>query len=279
MSHLLRLSPLFRRLRPKWTKPFVEEYLDPKDEPQSRKNGPLSWATALFILSVLGVAAQAVKFRFPDIRIHAILLLLSWTGVLIFILINRPSSCPASLVAYYISVLVIEGSSIENWAMSPSLENSSHHVAILAAFASILVILMMPMRPSSLSSESISKAGSIPSHDERSPEDNLTLWQFLSVSWIAPLITIGNKQQVEESDVWLLGYQFQHRRLHEAFRVLRGTVTRRLLQANGIDVSILTLTAFIQLFCGEYSEIGSSLNHVKLTITQSSHRHFCCNNY
>ncbi|KAE9977417.1 hypothetical protein EG328_002066 [Venturia inaequalis] len=105
------------------------------------------------------------------------------------------------------------------------------------------------MRPSSLSTESISKAGSIPSHEERSPEDNLRLWQFLSVSWIAPLITIGNKQQVEESNVWLLGYQFQHRRLHEAFRVLRGTVTRRLLQANGIDVSILTLTAFIQLFC------------------------------
>ncbi|TLD32463.1 ABC transporter [Venturia nashicola] len=105
------------------------------------------------------------------------------------------------------------------------------------------------MRSSSLSTESISKAGSAPSHDERSPEDNLRLWQFLSVSWIAPLITIGNKQQVEESNVWLLGYQFQHRRLHEAFRVLRGTVTRRLFQANGIDVTILTLTAFIQLFC------------------------------
>lgn len=221
---------------------------------------------ALFILSVLGVAAQAVKLRSSDIRFHAILLLLSWTGVLIFILINRPSSCPASLVAYYISVLVIEGSSIDTWAMPPSLENSTHHVAILAVFASILVILSMPMRPSSLSSESISKAGSIPSHDERSPEDNLRLWQFLSVSWIAPLITIGNKQQVEESNVWLLGYQFQHRRLHEAFRVLRGTVTRRLLQANGTDVSILTLTAFIQLFCGGYSEIGLSLKLVRLTV-------------
>ncbi|QDS72168.1 hypothetical protein FKW77_004630 [Venturia effusa] len=152
-------------------------------------------------------------------------------------------------MAYYICVLIIEGSSIDDWAMPPTFENATHHASIIAAFASMLVIFVMPMRPSSLSSDSISKAGSIPSHNERSPEDNLRFWQFLSVSWIAPLITIGNKQQIEEDNVWLLGYQFQHRRLHEAFRVLRGSVTRRLFQANGIDVSILTLTAFIQLFC------------------------------
>lgn len=207
-----------------------------------------------------------MELKFPDIRIHAILLLLSWSGILIFILIKRPNSCPTSLVAYYISVLVIEGSSIENWATLPSLENSTHHASIIAAFTSILVILVMPMRPSSLSTETISKAGSIPSHDERSPEDNLRLWQFLSVSWISPLITIGNKQQVEENNVWLLAYQFQHRRLHEAFRVLRGSVTRRLLRANGIDVSILTLTAFVQLFCGKYSKFGTSLKLMRLTI-------------
>jgi hypothetical protein len=255
VSHILRISPLFRRLRPKWTKPFIEEYPTPKDDPPSRNSFSLIWAIALFVLSVLGVAAQAVKFKFPEIRVHAILLLLSWTGTLMFILLNRPSSCPTSLLAYYLSVLVIEGSSIDNWAFPPSLENATHHVAIIAAFTSVLVILMMPMRPASLSTDSISKAGTIPSDTERSPEDNLRLWQFLSVSWIAPLITIGNKQQVEESDVWLLGYQFQHRRLHEAFRVLRGTVTRRLFRANGIDVCILTLTAFMQLFCGKRASI------------------------
>lgn len=219
-----------------------------------------------------------MKLKFPEIRVHAILLLISWIGLLIFVLIQRPKSCPTSLVAYYISVIVVEGSSIDNWAMPPSFENSTHHVSIVAAFASVLVVLVMPMRPASLSTESISKAGSIPSHDERSPEDNLQLWQFLSVSWIAPLITIGNKQQVEESNVWLLGYQFQHQRLHEAFRVLRGTVTRRLLQANGIDVSILTLTAFIQLFCGKHGVIRTSMKPVRLTITQSLHLHYCCNN-
>jgi hypothetical protein len=249
-SRLLGVSPLFKRLRPKWTKPFVDEYPTPKDEPHSRSSLSLSWTIALFVLSVLAVAAQAVKFTFSEIQVHAILLLLSWTGALLFILLTRPSSGPTSLLAYYISVLVIEGSSIDNWAFPPSLIITTHHIGIFTAFMSIVVILMMPMRSALLSTDSISKAGTVPSETERSPEDNLRLWQFLSISWIAPLIEIGNKQQVEESNVWLLGYQFQHRRLHEAFCVLRGTVTRRLLQANGIDVCILTFTAFIQLLCG-----------------------------
>jgi hypothetical protein len=258
----------------------VEEYPAPsKEEARTRNSISLAWTFAFSVLSALAVAAQGVKFRFPELRLHALFLLLSWTAVLIFVLLKRPNSCPTSLLAYYISVLVIEGSSINNWAFPPGLENATHQVSVVSAFVSILVILMMPMRPASLSTESISKAGTIPSDTERSPEDNLRLWQWLSVSWIAPLITVGNKQQVEETDVWLLGYQFQHRRLHEAFRVLRGTVTRRLLQANGIDVSILCFTAFIQLFCGmSDTTILSRKEKQRLTIVQSSHRHFYYNN-
>ena len=77
----------------------------------------------------------------------------------------------------------------------------------------------------------------------------MALWQFLTSSWVSPIIRIGRKRQLNEGDVWQLAYEFQHRRLHEKFRDMKGTVLQRLLQANGIDCWILVVTAFIQLFC------------------------------
>lgn len=120
-----------------------------------------------------------------------------------------------------------------------------------AAIASVLVILMMPLRDPSLPSSDISKVGEIPTPQQRSPEDNLKLWQFLSVSWLDPMITIGKSRQLNEEDVWALGFEFQHKRLHETFRQLKGSVIKRLLRANGIDVAIIICTASVETICGK----------------------------
>lgn len=61
------------------------------------------------------------------------------------------------------------------------------------------------------------------------------------------MISIGSKRQLNDEDVWMLGYEFHHRRLHEAFRELRGSVLRRLLKANGIDLVILTTLGILEL--------------------------------
>lgn len=116
--------------------------------------------------------------------------------------------------------------------------------------AACLTILLMPLREPSLPSIKISPVGQPPSSDYRSPEDNLRLWQFLTVSWMAPLISIGRKRQLNEQDVWFLGFEFQHRRLHEKFRRLRGSVLARVLRANGLDVFLICTIAIVQMFCG-----------------------------
>ncbi|KAJ5174294.1 uncharacterized protein N7482_000171 [Penicillium canariense] len=95
----------------------------------------------------------------------------------------------------------------------------------------------------------ISAVGQPPCSDFRSPEDNLRLWQFLTVSWMAPLISLGRKRQLNEQDVWQLGFEFQHSRLHEKFRRIRGSVLRRVLKANGLDVLIISGIATVQMFC------------------------------
>ncbi|KAL8758852.1 MAG: hypothetical protein Q9184_003801 [Pyrenodesmia sp. 2 TL-2023] len=53
------------------------------------------------------------------------------------------------------------------------------------------------------------------------------------------MISVGAKRQLNSEDVWKLGFEFQHRLLHEKFRELGGSVVRRLLSANGVDLVIL----------------------------------------
>ncbi|KAL8936626.1 MAG: hypothetical protein Q9216_004827 [Gyalolechia sp. 2 TL-2023] len=82
----------------------------------------------------------------------------------------------------------------------------------------------MPLRDPSLQSHGIGSTFEKPHHSLRSPEDNLTLWQFMTLN---------------DEDVWQLSFEFQHQLLHQKFRDLRGSVVRRLLQANGLDLIIL----------------------------------------
>lgn len=163
--------------------------------------------------------------------------------------VKRPRSAPICLLGFYISTWVTELLLFRSlkWA---GWEVDLHRLTVAIAVASCIIILTMPLRDPSLPNDGISRVGQIPSEDERSPEDKLQLWQFLTVSWMAPLISVGRKRSINESDIWFLGFEFQHQRLHERFRQLKGSVLGRLLQANGIDVVIVGTIALVQLLCG-----------------------------
>jgi hypothetical protein len=126
----------------------------------------------------------------------------------------------------------------------------SHGIVAVVSCASIFVIVAMPLTPFTLSSDQVSVVGSIPSHQHRSPEDNLTLWQFLTVSWLGPMLAIGPKRTLNEEDIWILAYQFQHTRLHEQFRKLKGSVLSRILTANIIDLFMVSLIEILRLVSG-----------------------------
>jgi hypothetical protein len=126
-------------------------------------------------------------------------------------------------------------------------EGISAALGVVLALLAISIILHMPMRDPDLPSDQISSAFNDPNQQLRSPEDNLTLWQFMTVSWMGPLISIGTTRQLNEHDIWQLSYELQHRLLHDTFRVLPGSVLRRLLAANRIDVVIVSLLGFVEL--------------------------------
>ena len=123
----------------------------------------------------------------------------------------------------------------------------------VATLLAIFIILNMPLRDPSLPKGDISAPYTPPTVKLRSPEDNLTPWQYMTVTWMTPLIQKGMTRNVDDEDVWDLPYEFKHGRLHSTFRTLRGSVTIRLLQANGLDLIRTTTLALIQLVASEYS--------------------------
>ena len=165
------------------------------------------------------------------------------------IIAKRPRTCSISLLVYY-TVVFIAQLTLATQSQAPfALPAIARYISASAALAASSTILLMPFRNPSLPVSDISAVGQAPSSEHRSPEDSLRLWQFLTVSWMAPLISLGRKRQLNEPDVWFLGFEFQHRRLHEKFRRMKGSVLARVLKANAVDVFIISTVAFVQLFC------------------------------
>ncbi|KAJ9299237.1 hypothetical protein DTO271G3_2859 [Paecilomyces variotii] len=236
--------------RPKWTYPFIVEKIE-DDHGLQAQNGPrdLGWTISLFILSVAGFLVELIQLVPPGFESSSAVILASWGIAAVLVAIERPSSCPASLLAYYLSVLIVELPFVLFIHSPTPFKLAARYGTIGIAAAACLTILLMPLREPSLPCVKISPVGQPPSSDLRSPEDNLRLWQFLTVSWMTPLISTGRKRQLNEQDVWTLSFEFQHRRLHEKFRQLRGSVLARVFLANGLDVFLICAVAIVQMFC------------------------------
>ncbi|KAJ5138317.1 uncharacterized protein N7515_003165 [Penicillium bovifimosum] len=247
LGHIL--GSYFKRWRPEWTIPFVSEQHDTQELPLDRPKQSLQWTAALLVLSATGLLAETVQFVPPRIGASAFVLIVSWATVSILVAVTRPRRCSILMLSYYFLAFVIELSLTRHPDVSPQFKIVARYVAAAAAAAACTTILLMPFREPAMPSIDISAVGQQPSNDFRTPEDNLRLWQFLTVSWMAPLISTGRKRQLHEGDVWLLGFDFQHSRLHDKFRRLRGSVLSRLVRANGIDVFIISAISIIQLIC------------------------------
>ncbi|OJJ46009.1 hypothetical protein ASPZODRAFT_2034815 [Penicilliopsis zonata CBS 506.65] len=253
----LLLAPCVAAWRPQWTRPFVSEEqhrhhalgASELPPPESARQSGHLWVLLLFIVSNVGAAAKLSQVVGVGRDSAAILLFASWIVAVVCIAVQQPRSCPSSLLTFFVAALVVELASVVNQGAFPKLLITTHYVTIAAAAVACLLIALMPFRSSLLPTDGISPVGKQPSSELRSPEDNLRLWQFLTVSWMAPLISTGKSRQLNEEDVWTLGFDFQHSRLHRQFRQLKGSVLVRLLQANAIDIVIISVVAIVQMLC------------------------------
>ncbi|KAH9838909.1 ATP-dependent bile acid permease-like [Teratosphaeria destructans] len=242
--------------RPIWTRSFIEEHKDPVTEDLMAARRTWSGLTVvLLVLAILGlilsVLLTALRWTSPGHVVPSSSLdplsmpsVATWLMILSLIVICRPRQAPISILFILIVQLIHQAIVL---AAFVHLEIVIHGLEIATTSLSILAILAMPLRDQALPAKDISAPGTEPTSGLRSPEDNLGLWQFMTISWMGPLIRIGSKRQLEDDDVWQLAFEFQHRRLHDNFRVLKGTVVQRLLKANAIDLVILTFLGILEM--------------------------------
>lgn len=213
----------------------------------------------LLAVSIVGTLLQLSSIfyhnLYQDENFHMMTMIFSttaWAVACLLIAITQPAKTPKSLLFLYISIFVSQYFVLLDRYSNIDMQDGSLVLSWLASIAAIIIILQMPMRDPSLGSDRISPAFSSPSDSLRSPEDNLTLWQFMSVSWMSPLMSIGKAQQLNEDNVWSLGYQFQHRVLHEKFRDTNGSVLKRLIDVTGIDLVILGCLGIYKSVAGKH---------------------------
>ena len=181
-----------------------------------------------------------------------------------YISLRKPSTVSYILMVLFSTLSLTQIIALLLGNVDPETPRVFEILAMGVAVVLMVIVLTSPFRDPETQDEDISQPFSNPSSDLRSPEDNITPWQFMTVSWMAPLISVGSSRQINEPDVWQLPYQFQHRRLHALFRELPGSITRRLLAANGLDLIITTALGIFESFASMSLDNVASLTILRL---------------
>ncbi|KAF2084432.1 canalicular multispecific organic anion transporter 1, partial [Saccharata proteae CBS 121410] len=240
------LRPVVRG-RPQWTKNFATEADLQQPEVGSRPGKRWThWNAALVLLSIVGLLLSIVAVVLTAWTPVQVFMIFPWTIATLLLAVQRPRTTPVSLFALFSVMLACElivVISLTNFArLFFALTIAESCICIVA----MILIMAMPMRDPNMEAYDIARSSKPPTYDLRSPEDNLTLWQFMTVSWMTPLISAGSKKKLNDEDVWKLPFEFQHSRLHTMFRELKGTVVRRLFTANGIDLVITSTLGVVE---------------------------------
>ncbi|KAI1279210.1 ABC transporter [Xylaria sp. FL0933] len=227
---------------PQWARPFAQE--EPPYEHRARRW--TYWTILLLILSVLGLISSALTAISPSLNYFRLLDIGPWVAGLFITVVDLPTRTPKTLLALYaasfscgIVALITEFDETRE-------VRTLQAVAVSMGLVALLVILVMPMRDPALNKIGIAGTKEPPTSELRSPEDNINLLQFMTVSWLSPLINRGYKHQLNDEDVWFLPYEFQHKQLHTLFRELKGPVWVRLALANGLDLFIISFLGTLE---------------------------------
>ncbi|KAI1846754.1 hypothetical protein JX266_007327 [Neoarthrinium moseri] len=246
LSGALLFIFLLRLLLPKapqWCSSFAQE----ESEQGPHRLKQWSWPTiGLVLFSIGGLALAIVSAIATPKTLWVWLDLVPWVITALILLIDRPRKTPKTVLT------ILGGAGLGIIFHLYATYNTSQEVNILhigqlcVAFGAITIILSMPMRDPDLPTDGIAGPHDAATHELRSPEDRLSLWQFMTVSWMAPLMRAGSSKKLNDEDVWLLPYEFQHSRLHVLFRDLQGSLIWRLMLANGLDLIITTSLGILE---------------------------------
>lgn len=236
-------KPLLR-LMPRGLKPFAQE-----TQPFGTKNR--KWTFWTLCLTIIALTGLGVAISCAIVHSHhksSFMGLAPWTVVTLLTIVDLPVQTPKLLFMQYLLMMV---TTLVIWALhylsfKTMPMNIFQVVHLILEILAILVIGNMPIRNPFWGSLDIGSTKLPPSNQVRSPEDNLTLFQFWTMTWVNPLSKIAGEREIAVGDVWQLPYEFQHWRLYMAFRTLKGKLLPCLIEANGLDLFISTFAAIVE---------------------------------
>ena len=241
------IRPLTRR-RPRWLHSFIQDYEKDDEQPQVfSKKRFRGWNILLLVLSAIGLTIDLISTVWPYPNFTGLMPTISWAAIIVLLTIDQPKAAPLGCLIIFGSIITTRLVLIFNTI--PDIQIIDIPAILIASIAlvSLICICNQPLQNPRLPSDQIAAPFTLPTSDLRGPEEILTPWQFMTVSWMNPLLSVGVKRQLDEKDVWSLPHEFQHSLLHERFRELKGSVMKRLLKANGLDLVILTALGLLEL--------------------------------
>ncbi|KAI5836067.1 P-loop containing nucleoside triphosphate hydrolase protein [Schizophyllum commune Tattone D] len=101
----------------------------------------------------------------------------------------------------------------------------------------------------------VAKPYDMPTSSQTVPEDDVTLWQWFTFSFVEPIFGISDKRTLQATDVWNLSPYFQHRNLFNKYLEYRTahpkhTLLRFLLASNSLDLILDLLLSSWTVFVG-----------------------------
>lgn len=233
--------------RPSWLQPFIQESGELKYSTHTIRRPPIR-ALVLCTIAVIAIASELVLLTITRLHGWIVGQTIAWGVVSLHCLALRPR-CFSFVIFVFSIALIVSHCALLIYTWQDAFEIFQRvMVGILLLCLTFLVVTVnMPMRDPRWSHSEISPAYSAPTDQLRSPEDSLTFWQWATIGWVSPLLSLARQRQLNGDDIWLLPYEFQHTLLHDTFRHMKGSVLRRILAANWIDLVILTILEITEL--------------------------------
>ncbi|KAF7307138.1 P-loop containing nucleoside triphosphate hydrolase protein [Mycena indigotica] len=112
----------------------------------------------------------------------------------------------------------------------------------------LFVLGTLPMQ-SVAAAQNIAKPTDAPSVTMSCPEDNVTLWQWATFSFVEPIFHQANKATLNDTDVWSLSPYFKHKNLFNKYLKYRAnhpthSLIRFLLASNSLDLILDVVLEF-----------------------------------
>lgn len=238
--------------------PSSRRYVSPDSPSLQQHRWKLVVLTAIAIAQGggwLSAAMYDLESRRPFPGLVLITQLLTWTYMALRAATRRKQTPPYDLlVLYSVQCLAAIIGIHEQWAYDdePVFDGSgiAQIFASLASLVAIGLIFSLPLTEH--------RRAPLPDATNRPPaaEDHCTLWEWMSFSWMTPMIKLASQRTLDKPDVWRLSTSMRSSLLSAKFkRVQASSLPWKVIKANKHDMVLdlsLTLLSSILAYASPY---------------------------